>query len=81
LSTDENHQQKKMLVRFSVHYGSAKVKGKNWGKRKANLGAARANSLYLNHVVSYFSRNVLARVQRVHKSVDFWDITFCTRRF
>ena len=25
--------------------------------------------------------NVLARVQRVHKPVDLWEITFCTRRF
>ena len=25
--------------------------------------------------------NALARVQRVHKPVDLWDITFCTSRF
>ena len=25
--------------------------------------------------------NVLARVKRVHKPVDLWDIAFCTRRF
>ena len=25
--------------------------------------------------------NALAWVQRVHKSKDLWDITFCTRKF
>ena len=32
-------------------------------------------------ILLYFSGNALAQVQRVHELVDFWDITFCTRRF
>ena len=36
------------------------------------LGSAQAN---------IFTGNALARVQRVHKHVDLWDITFCTRGF
>ena len=34
-----------------------------------------------SRLVTDQSGNALARVQWVHKPIDLWDITFCTRRF
>ena len=41
-----------------------------------NMGGPKAKGSVI-HGIS-FAGNALARVQRVHKPADLWDITFCT---
>ena len=47
---------------------------------QAAISLLEVQVLYVVQKFGY-TGNALARVQRVHKPADLWDITFCTRWF